>query len=267
MISSSQAGSKMSFTPGSKDAPAASIEAWQQALTSTALCLISTSLSRMEISRISPTNFNNNLLLLSINATYCPMSSFSSSISANTPENPTMELSGVRISWDIFWMNIVFNQLLCSATSLALRSSSSALINVRFCSSSLFFARCNFALSFLCCHKKITTIHKRPSTENKIVRVFCSCFFWEIFSNRTFSALSCCKFNMVANSLVVISSFLSFSFFCSNRKSRYSPAASSLRFISQRISAFVFLNAIKVVRLFFFLNSVSRSSNTLRALL
>ena len=33
MISSSQAGSKMSFTPGSKDAPAASIEAWQQALT------------------------------------------------------------------------------------------------------------------------------------------------------------------------------------------------------------------------------------------
>ena len=194
------------------------------------------------------------------------MSSLSSSMSTNTPENPTMEFRGVRISWDIFWINIVFSQLLCSATSLALRNSSLASINIRFFSSSLSLDFSNLALSFLCCHKKITTTHRIPMTEKRMIRVFWSCFSWEIFSNRTFSAVSCCRFSIVANSLVATSSFLSFSFFCSNRKSRYNPAASSLRFISQRISAFVFLSCIKVAKLFFFFNSASRSSSMPRAL-
>ena len=74
--------------------------------------------SILERSRMSLISCNNKVLLLSIMLTYSCFSS-SASVEARIPENPTMALRGVRISWLILARKADFRRLDSSARFLA----------------------------------------------------------------------------------------------------------------------------------------------------
>ena len=66
------------------------------------------------------------MLLDTMIEAYSAAAGSSRNFEASTCENPTTELSGVRTSWDMFWMKSLFMRLARSALSLASRSSSPA---------------------------------------------------------------------------------------------------------------------------------------------
>ena len=121
-----------------------------------------------------------------------------------------IELSGVRISCDILWMNVVFIRLFASAISRALRNSSRDTVS----SSLLVFSSASetFSLRFrkFSLYRNMNTI---PSTiTNEIISVVLLCISfscaWSISS--FFSELSFSTLSKVANSLLAICSLVIF---------------------------------------------------------
>ena len=133
-----------------------------------------------------------------------------------------IELSGVRISWDILWIKVVFIWLFASARSLALRNSSLEWVS----SSFLIFSSLSEVFSFR--FRRPSRYKNRKRIPNRIINEIISVvlllnsfsFAWSI--NSFFSALSFSTFSRVANSLLASRSLAIFKesstlmYFCRN---------------------------------------------------
>ena len=148
-------------------------------------------LSRLDNSNTSSTNWSRWLLPCSMIVVYSFDSSSSSEILLlSICEKPTMELSGVRISWLIFCMNSVFIRLALCSASLARRRTLLSRVS-----------RKNIMPTIT------TMIHNRMI----IYRRVSNCISWFFCINSLFSKLRCSIPKMVANSPTAISSWALFS--------------------------------------------------------